>query len=97
MGCKITHLFGVPLIALSIPMLLFDRKRAVMMFSFGWFLQFLGHYLFEHNKPILLTRGVSPYTMLSALVFVGEEWVDTIRSIRQDLLESTNGRNGGPD
>jgi uncharacterized membrane protein YGL010W len=92
MGCKITHLFGVPMIALSLLIFFFDRKKAVMLFSFGWFLQFLGHYLFEHNKPILFTRGRSPYTLLSALVFVGEEWVDTVRSIRTDLAESSNGK-----
>jgi uncharacterized membrane protein YGL010W len=92
MGCKVTHLFGVPMIALSLVMLLFDRKKAVMLFSLGWLLQFLGHYLFEHNKPILLTRGRSPYTLLSALVFVGEEWVDTVKSIRSDIAESNNGQ-----
>lgn len=92
MGCKVTHLFGVPMIALSLVMLLFDRKKAVMLFSLGWLLQFLGHYLFEHNKPILLTRGRSPYTLLSGLVFVGEEWVDTVKSIRSDIAESNNGQ-----
>ncbi len=56
-----------------------------MMFSAGWFLQFLGHYAFEHNKPILFTRGRSPYTLLSALVFVGEEWMDTVRGVRDEL------------
>lgn len=92
MGCKVTHLVGVPMIAFALVVLFFDRKKAFMLFSAGWFLQFLGHYVFEHNQPILLTRGRSPYTLLSALVFVGEEWVDTIRSVRSDLVESSNGR-----
>lgn len=93
LGCRLTHLLGVPLIAMSLPMLLFDRKKAVMLFTFGWFLQFLGHFVFEHNKPILLTRGRSPYTLLSALVFVGEEWVDTIRSVKDDLrIPNHNGK-----
>lgn len=91
MGCKVTHLVGVPMIAFALLMFFFNRKKAIMLFSAGWLLQFVGHYVFEHNKPILLTRGRSPYTLLSALVFVGEEWVDTIRSIRSDLAESNNG------
>lgn len=92
MGCKITHLFGVPMIALSFPMLLFNRKKAVALFGCGWFLQFLGHFVFEHNKPVLLTRGRSPLTLLSALVFVGQEWVDTLQSVTHELRELSNGR-----
>ncbi len=92
LGCKVTHLFGVPLIAFAIPMLLINRKKAAMMFSLGWFLQMLGHYAFEHNKPILFTRGRSPYTAISALVFVGEEWMDTVRGVREELSKMPRGK-----
>lgn len=92
MGCKLTHLFGVPMIVLSLVVLFFDRKKAAMLFSCGWFLQFLGHYVFEHNKPILLTRGRSPYTLLSAVVFVGEEWIDTVKSLSVDVAKARLGK-----
>jgi len=93
LGCKLTHLVGVPFIAFAIPMFFLNRKKAAMMFSFGWFLQLLGHYVFEHNKPILFTRGRSPYTAISALVFVGEEWMDTLRAVRDELNDMPKGKN----
>lgn len=73
-------------------MLLLNRKKAVAMFSFGWLLQLLGHYVFEHNRPILFTRGRSPYTAISALVFVGEEWMDTVRGVREELSRMPRGK-----
>ncbi len=92
LGCKITHLVGVPMIALSIPMLLFDRRRAVSLFTFGWFLQFVVHYVFEKNKPIIFSSRRSPYTLAAALVFVTEEWMDTLKSVGLELHENGNGR-----
>ena len=42
-ACKATHLVGIPLIALSIPLLLFNWRRALAFFAVGWVLQFAGH------------------------------------------------------
>jgi uncharacterized membrane protein YGL010W len=41
--CKATRAIGIPLIALSIPLLFFKPLRALMWFAFGWILQFVGH------------------------------------------------------
>ncbi len=43
LACKATHAVGIPLIALSIPLLLFNRRRALSCFALGWVLQFAGH------------------------------------------------------
>lgn len=95
LGCKITHLVGVPMIVLALPMLLFDRRRAFSLFGLGWFLQFLGHYVFEKNKPIILSSRRSPYTLVSALIFVTEEWMDTLKSVSLELHDYSNGNGNG--
>jgi uncharacterized membrane protein YGL010W len=41
--CKLTHLVGIPMIALSILMLPFRPRRALKWFAIGWTLQFAGH------------------------------------------------------
>ncbi|MBX9692494.1 MAG: DUF962 domain-containing protein [Cyanobacteria bacterium] len=92
LGCKLTHLVGVPLIALSIPMFLFNWKRGAALFSFGWFLQLLGHLVFEKNRPILFSRHRHALTLISALVYVTQEWVDTLKSVGVELHESGNGK-----
>ncbi|HZS03802.1 MAG TPA: DUF962 domain-containing protein [Blastocatellia bacterium] len=73
-GCKVTHLVGVPMIAASFPMLLFNWRWAVGMFVTGWILQFSGHHFFEHNQPVLVADPANPLTYFAALIFVGEEW-----------------------
>lgn len=95
LGCKITHLVGVPMIFLSLAIFLFDRRRGLTLFGLGWLLQFIGHFVFEKNKPILLSSRRSPYTLLSALVFVTEEWLDTVKSVRLELHENGNGNGNG--
>ena len=42
-ACKASHAVGIPLIALSLPMLLVRPRRALLMFVAGWLLQFAGH------------------------------------------------------
>lgn len=49
-ACKATHAAGIPLIALSIPLLLFNWRRAITFFTAGWALQFVGHAL-EGKRP----------------------------------------------
>lgn len=72
-GCKITHMVGVPMIALSFPIALFNRRLAAQFQTVGWMLQFAGHYVFEHNKPVLF-EACDPLTAAVALVFVADEW-----------------------
>ncbi len=84
-GCKITHMVGIPIIALSFPALLFNRKLAFQMHSVGWILQFIGHYVFEHNKPVLLETK-DPLIVLAALQFCAEEWSRALSG--QTLVET---------
>lgn len=83
------------MIFLSLAIFLFDRRRGLTLFGLGWLLQFIGHFVFEKNKPILLSSRRSPYTLLSALVFVTEEWLDTVKSVRLELHENGNGNGNG--
>lgn len=73
-GCKITHMIGIPMIAISIPLVFFNRKAAVSLFGLGWACQFLGHYVFEKNDPVFMSKDKDPLTVLAAFVFVGQEW-----------------------
>jgi uncharacterized membrane protein YGL010W len=81
-GCKITHLFGVPMIALSLPVLLFNRKLGAGLFLGGWALQFIGHFVFEKNRPMLFKDPTDPLTYCSALIFVAQEWLHLLRGGR---------------
>ena len=53
---RLTHLIGIPLIALSIPLLFFSLEwaqlflPALTLFAIGWVLQFIGH-AFEGKRP----------------------------------------------
>lgn len=68
---KLTHTFGIPMIALSIlllPTCLFVRGFWIVplaLFIFGWVLQFIGHY-FEGKPP----EFFKDYRFL----FVGLRW-----------------------
>ena len=73
LGCKITHMVGVPMIVFSLPVFLVHRPLAVQMQKVGWTLQLIGHFVFEHNKPVFL-EAADPLTALAAIVFVTAEW-----------------------
>lgn len=81
LGCKLTHLFGIPLITFSLPALFFDWKLALLLFSAGWSLQFAGHYLFEKNTPIVLTDKRDLATLLAALYYALRGWLDIFRDL----------------
>lgn len=83
------------MIAFSLPVFLFDRRRGLALFGMGWVLQFIGHYVFEKNKPIIFSSRRSPYTLISALVFVTEEWMDTLKSVGLELHENGYGNGNG--
>ncbi len=84
LGCRITHMFGIPMIALSIPVLPFAWQWALGLFVVGWILQFLGHFVFEGNKPVLGSKSGSRFTIVYAVIFVAEEWRNLLtgRSLR---------------
>jgi len=74
-GCRLTHMIGIPLIAVSVLCLPFNLKRAVKYQGLGWILQFIGHHYFEHNKPVLMEMK-DPLTAVAALRFVYDQWKD---------------------
>lgn len=74
LGCKITHMFGVPLIAASLPVVFLHWQLGIAMFVIGWILQFIGHFVFEKNSPVFLGNPLDWKTYWSAIVFVSEEW-----------------------
>jgi uncharacterized membrane protein YGL010W len=92
-GCKVTHLFGVPMLAASVPLLLVSAKVASRFFVAGWALQLIGHYVFEKNKPVLFSEHGNPMILAAALVFVGENWAKVIKGepLSDDLEISGNG------
>ena len=47
---KATHMVGIPMIVLSLPVLLLNPWLGLGLFVAGWILQFVGH-AFEGNKP----------------------------------------------
>ena len=47
---RLTHSIGIPMIVISLPLLFFNWRWALLLFVVGWILQFLGH-LIEGNQP----------------------------------------------
>lgn len=50
LACRVTHAIGIPLIALSFPLVLINPRRALKYFVAGWTLQFVEH-AFEGKLP----------------------------------------------
>jgi uncharacterized membrane protein YGL010W len=47
---KLAHSIGMPLIAISVPLFFFNWRWALLLFTVGWALQFIGHAI-EGNRP----------------------------------------------
>ncbi len=78
-GCIVTHMFGVPLLALSFIFAPINFRKGLAYFVLGWALQLLGHYYFEKNKPVLFTRSGRNFLVpLVALYMVGKYWQATL-------------------
>ncbi len=72
LGTKLTHMVGIPMIVASIPTALVNPPVAGGLFVGGWALQFVGHYVFEKNKPAFFG---DPYYLLVGPVWVAVEWL----------------------
>ena len=70
-GTRLTHMVGIPMIVLSLPMFPFNPLLAGGMFVGGWALQLVGHYLFEHNDPKFFT---DPVNLLIGVLWSAIEW-----------------------
>jgi uncharacterized membrane protein YGL010W len=71
-GTKLTHMVGIPMIVVSIPTALVNPPAAGGLFVGGWALQYIGHYVFEKNKPAFYR---DPYYLLVGPVWVAAEWL----------------------
>ncbi len=91
-GCILTHLFGVPMIALSLPLMLINFRRGLTLFSAGWVLQFIGHFYFEKNKPVVLSKSRNYLVPLAALFTVYQYWRDILTG--NFIIEDKNGHMG---
>ena len=47
---KATHMVGIPMILVSLPLMFFVPAVGIGLFVFGWILQFIGH-AFEGKAP----------------------------------------------
>jgi len=72
LGTKLTHMVGIPMIVASIPTAPFNPIAAGGLFVGGWALQYVGHYVFEKNRPAFYA---DPYYLLVGPVWVAAEWM----------------------
>ena len=72
-GCRISHLFGVPMCLLGAALLFIRPKAAPGILLFGYLFQILGHKVFEKNNPVLLTSR-DPLIIPIAAVMVARDW-----------------------
>ncbi len=89
-GCKITHMCGVPLIVASLVTVFFSPRVALGLFAVGWALAFSGHLLFEKNQPVVFENPGNPLTYLYGLLFAAGEWKKVLR--RRPLAEDPEER-----
>jgi len=67
---------GIPMIVASIPTTLVNPILGGGLFTTGWALQFMGHYVFEGNKPAFYG---DPYYLLVGPAWVAAEWLELLR------------------
>jgi uncharacterized membrane protein YGL010W len=75
LGNKLTHMVGIPMIVASIPTTFVNPLAGGTMFTAGWALQFLGHYVFEKNKPAFYHDA---YYLLVGPAWVTAEWLELL-------------------
>ena len=74
-GNKLTHMVGIPLIVASLPTTVVNPIAGGSMFVAGWALQYVGHYVFEKNKPAFYSDA---YYLLVGPAWVAAEWLDLL-------------------
>ena len=77
-GCKVSHMIGVPMIVASFPILIFNWRWAIALFVIGWIFQLAGHRYFEKNRPVLTADPGNPMTYFAAIIFVAQEWASVL-------------------
>jgi uncharacterized membrane protein YGL010W len=72
LGTKVTHMVGIPMIVAAFPVGVVSPPLGGGLFVGGWALQFIGHSVFEKNKPAFFT---DPYYLLVGPVWAAAEWL----------------------
>jgi uncharacterized membrane protein YGL010W len=75
LGTKLTHMVGIPMIVVSVPTAVVNPPLAGGLFVSGWALQFIGHSVFEKNKPAFFG---DPYYLLVGPVWAATEWLQLL-------------------
>jgi uncharacterized membrane protein YGL010W len=70
-GTRVTHMFGIPMILASLPVLPVNPLFGGGLFVGGWILQFIGHYVFEKNDPKFLG---DPLNLIIGVIWAAVEW-----------------------
>lgn len=75
---------GIPAMVLGLAMALSDRRpgnmnKGIALFGIGVVLQLVGHFVYERNLPVFMSKQRDPITMLSALVYVTQSWWRVLR------------------
>jgi uncharacterized membrane protein YGL010W len=83
-GTKLTHMVGIPMIVVSLPTAFVNPPLAGGLFVGGWALQFIGHSVFEKNKPAFFG---DPYYLLVGPVWVAAEWMRLLGLPVPDALD----------
>ncbi|HCP45696.1 MAG TPA: DUF962 domain-containing protein [Deltaproteobacteria bacterium] len=77
---KATHMVGIPMIVISLPLLFLQPATGLGLFVLGWVLQFIGH-AFEGKKPSFLS---DPRFLLVGVAF----FVEKVRKLGRQLRRS---------
>ena len=64
---RMLHNFGIPMIVVSLPLIFFSWRAALMLFAVGWVLQFVGHFI-EGNQPAFFRNPI--YLLIGPLWIV---------------------------
>ncbi len=75
LGTKLTHMVGIPMIVAAIPTAFVSPRLAGGLFVGGWALQYVGHYVFEGNRPAFYG---DPYYLLVGPVWAAAEWMQLV-------------------
>jgi uncharacterized membrane protein YGL010W len=67
LSTRVTHMIGIPMIVVSIPVAVVSPLAAAGLFAGGWALQLAGHYIFEKNHP--------SFTRDPLYLLIGPLWV----------------------
>lgn len=80
---RLTHSIGIPMIVISLPLVFFNWRWALVLFIVGWALQFLGHAI-EGNQPAFFRNPV--------YLLVGPWWLVRRLCVALGLVKRTPAR-----